>query len=216
MYLSRLVLNPRSRRARSESADLYQMHRTVLRAFPETLPPEERVLFRLEAAEDTGILTLLVQSSGEPDWSWLAEQHGYLLDLAEPNPWVKPFNPIFRPGQQLAFRLLANPTVRRAVERNGKLSSARHALYREEDQAAWLARKAEQGGFTVLGARIRPRGEVKGYTRERHALCLYAVQYDGRLEIIDPEQFERTLRQGIGPAKGLGFGLLSVAPPPSS
>ncbi len=213
MYLSRLVLNPRSRRARSESADLYQMHRTVMRAFPENLPLEERVLFRLEAAEDTGILTLLVQSSGEPDWSWLAEEHGYLLNLAEPNPWVKSFNPIFRPGQQLTFRLLANPTVRRVVERDGKLNSARHALYREEEQAAWLARKAKQGGFAVLEARIRPRGEVRGYTRERHALCLFAVQYDGLLQVVDPERFIQTLRQGIGPAKGLGFGLLSVAPP---
>ena len=85
MYLSRLVLDPRSRRAQRERADPYQMHRSIMRAFPEVLPEDERVLFRCETDSRTGMLTVLVQSLHEPDWIWLAndEGRGYLLDVGE-------------------------------------------------------------------------------------------------------------------------------------
>ena len=74
MYLSRLILNPRNRRVQREVADPYQMHRSLMNAFPDDLEPEaERVLFRLETNPRTRALTLLVQSLTLPDWSWLAE-----------------------------------------------------------------------------------------------------------------------------------------------
>jgi len=37
-------------------------------------------------------------------------------------------------------------------------------------------------------------------------------QYKEALEVIDAEKFCQTLCSGIGPAKGLGMGLLSIAP----
>ena len=46
MYLSRLILNPRSRQVRSELADLYEMHRTVMQSFAGRLEDDELVLFR--------------------------------------------------------------------------------------------------------------------------------------------------------------------------
>ncbi|HKV39599.1 MAG TPA: type I-E CRISPR-associated protein Cas6/Cse3/CasE, partial [Blastocatellia bacterium] len=36
LYFSRLLLNPRSRQVRSELANPYEMHRTLMRAFPKT------------------------------------------------------------------------------------------------------------------------------------------------------------------------------------
>jgi len=38
------------------------------------------------------------------------------------------------------------------------------------------------------------------------------VRFDGTLEVTEPEIFLETVRQGIGSGKGLGFGLLSLAP----
>ena len=35
LYLSRILLNPRSRRAMSELLHPYEMHRTLMRAFPD-------------------------------------------------------------------------------------------------------------------------------------------------------------------------------------
>ncbi len=218
MYLSRLILNPRNRRVQREIAGPYQMHRSIMRAFPDNLQPEaERVLFRLEAHPRIGALTLLVQSLALPDWSWLAEPgaRGYLLPVDEPNPAAKSFDLNLTPGQVLAFRLRANPTVKRKLDDGTR---KRAGLYREEEQKKWLERKAEQGGFRVLSARTGNQDTINGYIRrgeERHKLHLLAVQFDGLLQVADPDRLRETVRRGIGSGKGLGFGLLSLARPPA-
>ena len=88
-------------------------------------------------------------------------------------------------------------------------------LYREEEQIAWLQRKGEGGGFRVRAVRTGAQDTVGGWDKERHKLTLLAVQFDGLLQVIDPARLRRTVRQGIGSGKGLGFGLLSLAPPPA-
>lgn len=214
MYLSRLILNPRHRRVQREIANPYEMHRSVMRAFPDDLGEDERVLFRLEPGRN-GALTLLVQSRIFPDWSWLAapEARGYLLPIDEPNPAVKSFDLALTPGQVLIFRLRANPTVKRRFnERDHK----RVGIYDERKQIEWLQRKGEQGGFRLLSVRVSDRGDVTGRIMRgghAHPLKLVAVQFDGLLQVTDPERLRQTVCQGIGSGKGLGFGLLSLARP---
>ena len=203
MYLSRLLLNPRLRRVQKEQAAPYEFHRTLMRGFPERLPADERVLYRIDVEPDTGVVVVLVQSHHEPDWRPLEQITGYLLDMAQ-NPAIKRFDPVFSTGQRLAFRLRANPTVKR----QGK----RHGLYQEQDQLAWLERKASSGGFVVNAVWTRDAGTVTGLTAQRHRLKMLAVQFDGVLAVADSQLFLSVLQRGIGPGKGLGFGLLSVAP----
>ena len=214
MYLSRLILNPRNRRVQSEIANPYEMHRTILHAFPYTLDKEaERVLYRLEENPRTATLNLLVQSFTPPDWSWLESEpgaRGYLLPVGFKNPDAKTVDLRLVRGQVLAFRLLANPTVKRDGKRRG--------LCREEEQIEWLARKAEQGGFRILSARTSNQAAVRGHIRRQqeeasHKLLFLAVQFDGLLQVADPERLVVTVHQGVGSGKGLGFGLLSLAPP---
>ena len=215
MYLSRLILNPRSRRVQREIAEPYQMHRSLMRAFPDDLDPEsERVLFRLDVRPCGSELVLLVQSATVPDWSWLAEPsaRGYLPPMSQPNPAIKPFDLHLAPGQVLAFRLRANPTVKRTVGDKKK----RLGLYRETEQMDWLARKAEQGGFRLLSTRAANQETISGRLHRddhTHNLNLFAVQFDGLLQVIDPVRLRETVRRGIGSGKGLGFGLLSLARP---
>ena len=218
MYLSRLTLNPHNRRVQKEIAAPYEMHRSLMRAFPDELEKElERVLFRLETEPHSGALTLLVQSQMLPDWSWLAEPgvRGYLLPVNEPNPAVKPFDLNLAPGQVLAFRLRANPTVKRRFnEQNHK----RVGLCREEDQIDWLKRKGEQNGFRLLSARTSHQDTVTGTIRrnsQKHDLQLLSVQFDGLLQVVDPDRLRQAVYNGIGSGKGLGFGLLSLARPPA-
>jgi CRISPR system Cascade subunit CasE len=215
MYLSRLILNPRNRRVQKEVAQPYQMHKSLMRAFPDNLAKgDERVLFRLETAR-TGALILLVQSLTLPDWSWLAEPdaRGYLLPVDELNPAVKSFDLNLAPGQMLAFRLRANPTARRRLPDGTR---KRVGLCREEEQIEWLKRKGEQGGFLVVSVRTSNQDTINGYIRrdeERHKLKLLAVQFDGLLQVTDADQLCETVRRGVGSGKGLGFGLLSLARP---
>lgn len=209
MYLSRLILNHRSRQVQKELAEPYQMHRTLLKCFLHAGNPDERVLFRVDVDQRAGIPTVLVQSHYEPNFSPLQGigREPYLLDYANENPAVKVFEPKLYHGQVLAFRLLANPTVRR----NGK----RRALPTPEEQAAWLGRKAEEAGFQVLQARIEKRPTIQGpifRSEQRHDLLIAAVLFEGLLQVNVVETFQKALEKGVGSAKGLGCGLLSIAP----
>lgn len=216
-YLSRLFLNPRSRQARNELADPYEMHRTIMNAFAENLPDDERVLFRVDVPR-TGIPTLLVQSKYKPDWSKLAESRKtYLIDesylpFGTDNLEVKEVDYInmLRTGQKLAFRLRANPTKRDSKTRK------RVGLYKEEEQNAWLQRKLNNEGSKLLSARITKESDQRGKLfkekNKKKQMKFHAVLFEGVLEVKDKTEFQKMLETGIGSGKGLGFGLLSLAP----
>lgn len=220
IYLSRLILNPRSRRVQRELADPYELHRTLMKAFPtanfEKNEPSG-VLFRVEVPR-TGIPTLLVQSLHKPDWNEFPNLQNYLIDetylpFGEENPAEKEvdFEQKLRSGQQLAFRLRANPTKRDAKTRK------RVGLYKEKKQIAWLQRKLERNAAAkLLSARIGNEKEVRGKLfseKDRSKrMKFHAVQFEGILQVDDQAQFLKMLKAGIGSGKGLGFGLLSLAP----
>lgn len=231
LYLSRLLLNPRSRQVQSELAHPYQMHRTISRAFSTVKFTENQpsgVLFRLDREPRSGLLTLLVQSQQPPDWTYLLQGRDYLLpeDLLPPhisaNPAVKAVNLSLRAGQVLFFRLRANPTikkVRRNADGSRRKNSNRVPLVREEKQIEWLKRKGEQHGFRLRQVMVSDpqkhllwKHKPSPRTGNVPPITLFTVRFDGVLQITDPEAFAQALRQGIGPAKAFGCGLLSLAP----
>jgi CRISPR system Cascade subunit CasE len=226
MYLSKLTLNPRTRRVQRELANPYELHRTLMSAFPDKLPPGERLLFRVDVDERTGVPTVLLQSHSAPDWAWLGDPraNGYLLRAPE----SKPFEVGFTPGQTLAFHLRANPTVKHSAP--GQRQGRRDPLYREEDQLAWLERKATDGGFRLVRVVVLKEGNTYGRQPVKkvtvdaeetvkdvekgpktRALTHFAVRFEGLLQVTDPTKLWATVQRGIGSGKGLGFGLLSLA-----
>jgi CRISPR system Cascade subunit CasE len=173
------MLNARNREVRRDLVDCHELHRTILRGFPD-LPADSsasgdararlRVLFRLESHSRTGVASVIVQSVAEPDWSRLPE--GYLLETRgePPNPDQKSVDAAYaaiRAGDELLFRLRANPTKRLppstdtdGVRRDGK----RVELRTEGEQLRWLSEKgagnADRGrpgaGFRLETVRARP------------------------------------------------------------
>lgn len=223
MYLSRLILDPRSRQVQRELADPYEMHRTLCRAFPNANFKENEpsgILFRVDLHPKTGVPTLLVQSLTAPDWSFLlAERKNYLLDeaslpLGVENPAWKEVNLQLRPGQELAFRLRANPTVKK--DREGKKQGRRVGLFREEEQLAWLKRKVEAAGALLLEAHVTGKANLRGKLfiekDDARRMRFVSAQFEGVLQVKDPELLANHFATGIGSGKGLGFGLLSIAP----
>lgn len=212
LYLSRLLLNPRTRQVQAELARPYQMHRTLLQAFPDPLPAEERILFRVDWLKNQSLPVLLVQSRTPPQWEQLPNPRYLLAQNDLPwgfeAPWqVKTWQPEFASGQQLRFRLKANPTVKRA----GK----RHPITRQSDQVAWLQRKLHAGGARLLHAERRELGRNVDFKHQAdfsHRITLYGVLFDGLLQVEQPSLLAQAVINGIGSAKGLGFGLLSLAP----
>lgn len=213
LFLSKLVLNPRLRSVVRELNNPYELHRTIMRAFPDAMPKEtERILFRLDVAArgttDYQLPSLLVQSTLRPDWGFLDEKEGFeqvgeTKDLSELS---------FSTGQYLRFSLRAN-TVKRLPRGAEKLAGQRVGLYREIDQIEWLSRKAQQAGFLIpVEALIRPvdtRPARKPGAKGQ--ITLHQVDFSGILQVQDPLLFRQQLGAGIGPAKGLGCGLLLLA-----
>lgn len=225
LSLSRLILNPRSRRVWRDLADCQEMHRTVMSAFPQRDGSARAacgVLYRVEL-RDLRRPQVLVQSRVEPDWSDLPE--AYLLRLLD-NPGVRSLDPVIRrldAGNRLRFRLHANPTKRVAAAPDAgrsDLRGKRMELRRPEEQEAWLHRKAEDGGFELVSVQARPDvANVRTVPNDRRLghrdgslLTFGAVTFDGVLRVVDADRFRETLHHGIGSGKAYGFGLLSVAP----
>lgn len=163
LYLSRLMLNHRSRQVRRDLADCQELHRSLMRAFPDdevaTGNARERVglLHRVEVNSRTGEIIALVQSTSRPDWSALdALGPDYLLD----DPVCKDISAAYdeiREGDRLVFRLRANPS--RRIHRNtpgDPLAGKRVALHTEPEQQDWLLRKGEQAGFEILTVQTGP------------------------------------------------------------
>jgi CRISPR system Cascade subunit CasE len=174
LFLSRILLNAHSRQVMSELAQPYEMHRTLMRAFPQ-VPAEEKakarekygILFRADVDERNNSVKVYVQSAIEPNWSFLDSLNGYLSSGNEgANPAYKDVSGTLQKiqsGQVFSFRLRANPTKRltsHSKEKDGNPVSAKWAgkrieLVREEDQINWLIRKAkerekdEPGGFEI-------------------------------------------------------------------
>ena len=112
---------------------------------------------------------------------------------------------------------------------NGKEATGpRVALLRESEQIDWLVRQGERHGFGLIPVRGPTTDEgtpappyavqvasvtARGLRRQTNRLTHLAVTFDGELTVIDPDRFRLALREGIGPAKAYGFGLLSVRPP---
>jgi CRISPR system Cascade subunit CasE len=224
MYLSRILVNPRSRQVRSELANPYELHRTICRAFPDAnynLNEPSGILFRLDLHARSGLPILIVQSHRSPDWSFLlGPEKTYLLPPVDfppginANPEVKAFRPDLRPGQNLLFRLRANPT-KRLGKNEGADHHKRVGILREVDQLQWLERKLEAAGARLHSARTSNHTMLAAERRHengRQNLTFLAVQFDGVLTVLEPEKLIAGLESGIGSGKGLGFGLLSLAP----
>ena len=197
MYLSKLTLNPRSRRVVAELNQRYELHRTLMCAFPDD--DSGRVLFRVETPRASSEPFVLVQSELEPEWSALRQAGDYLLGP----PSTKSFELRPMDGQVLRFRLVANPT--RSCD--GK----RLGILQEDEQVEWLHRQGQRSGFAPLTVQTGPQGFVK--TRKNgHTLTFYSVQFDGVLQVNETDQFVQTMHTGLGRAKAFGCGLLSIAP----
>jgi CRISPR system Cascade subunit CasE len=204
MYLSKLTLDPRHPQARRDLADAYEMHRTLARAFaPAPDRPPDRFLWRLERRTDFQPSTVvLVQSSAPANWGALDSLAGYAGEILANKPVE--LDTLIQSDMRYRFRLLANPTVTRAGKRYG--------LVREEEQLAWLSRQGERHGFTLQGCvrAAKERLQVRqGRTSNR--ITVDAALFEGVLEAVNPDGLREGMLRGIGHAKALGLGMLSLA-----
>jgi CRISPR system Cascade subunit CasE len=197
MYLSRVFLQPR------KLNNAYEWHRALWTLFPNV----ERglaspFLYHMESMNLASGAQVLMQSSIEPVAH--SEQARVLA--------TKSFPANFQIGQRLAFQLLANPTKcisdtqNKANKKNqGK---CRVPLIREEDQRDWLQRKLT-GAVNIGELTIRNHAPLY-FRKGNRAGKVVPVLFEGTITIRDVEKADDVWRNGVGPAKAFGCGLLMV------
>lgn len=229
MYLSRVKvdLNGLSRAMLFNvmAGEAYSAHQLLWQLFPEH-EGERPFLFRQEMDETEheaipkGLPLFYVLSPKEP-----VPVEG-LLSVES-----KSFAPELQPGDRLAFRLRANPTIAKAEKgkrghRADVLMAAKKPFPRDQRKSAecrqamddaarsWLTQRAESAGFTLpvdpeLGA-YRQHVLNKGNGQR---VQFSTVDYEGLLDVQDPAALMETLANGLGRAKAFGCGLLLLRRP---
>jgi len=190
LYLSRLMLNPRSRQVMSELAHPYEMHRTIMRAFPQSEDNDQNgareefgVLFRAEGDDPLKGVKVYVQSRVAPSWEYLEGLGNYLLAEGGSHGHeckdIMPSLKRIQTGQVVSFRLLANPT-KRIGKADDPMKGKRVELWREEDQINWLIRKGKLSGKSDSGAFDLLVKTVRGEMGEDMSVPRVNVRVEGK------------------------------------
>jgi CRISPR system Cascade subunit CasE len=174
--------------------DVYRWKQELYKAF---IPIENGRPFLFDMREKTGNITVLLFSSTQPK----------VLPFGTWQTKKIPDN--FYDGNRYLFELTANPTVKKAVfekdgtkKKQGKREGLHPARYEE-----WLRRKFESSGCTVtfvttenLGLRVcHHKGTLVSHS---------AARFKGMINVKNTQGFKKMALEGVGSARGFGFGML--------
>jgi len=200
MYLSKVAI------PWAKSQNPYHWHNCLWQLFPHSPDAKRDFLFRIEHCAIGQSAQILMQSQREPnplavDAKLLAKRD-YPLAL--------------RTGQALRFILVANPVKtykdeeQKRLNKKGEIRSCRVPLLKEEQQREWLERKL-QGSATLETVIVRQNLPLYFRKKEKPPGKIVPVTFEGVITVDQPAQLEALIVIGVGPAKGFGCGLLSVA-----
>jgi CRISPR system Cascade subunit CasE len=227
MHLSRIQINPARRGGQKLLGSPQAMHAAVLHSFPQTGDERGRVLWRVD--RDQRATWLYVVSGPRPDFAHIVEQAGWATIQTG---WdVRSYQSLLgslTDGQTWGFRLTANParSTRRAGRQTGAppsgateepTRSKRYGHVTVDQQLDWFAQRTTGWGFSVPerdGAPdvlVRDR-RTERFQRDGRTVTISKATFDGALTVVDPDALRHALVAGLGPAKGYGCGLLTLAP----
>jgi len=205
-----------------------------LKPFNPAMLEDRPFLFRLDnnVSGDGQRAIIIVQSSLKPNWDWCF--HNAPDFLAAP-PQMMIYNPDYQSGEKLRYRIKLNPTVKTKNYKskdetlsNSDKPSKRLALTWDTDSDpetavnTWFACKAESSGFKLIQSKLIQLSWVYGSKMkaadeqneagkvQHHKMKFRSALLEGILEVTDPSSFNRCICDGIGSAKSMGFGLLTV------
>lgn len=201
MYLSKIVI------PWTKARNPYHWHDCLWQLFPQDPQAKRDFLFRVEQAPVGQAAHILMQSGREPmpiaQDARLTAKRDYPLRLRE--------------GQRLRFLLVANPVKtckdqgeHPRLNQQGKPKNCRLPLLKEEEQRAWLERKI-QGAAALEALTLRQNPPLYFRKKGDAPGKIVPVTFEGIIAVEDPAALQNLTIQGIGPAKGFGCGLLSVA-----
>ena len=201
VYLTKLMMPLTSRAAAMALGDCQRMHRLVSGLFGAQRQ-EDHVLYRISPSG--GSIRLYLYSDGPvlslPDQVQLEGQR-------ELSDWLEGM----KAGACFGFDLLASPCKKVYQEEYGR-NSQRRVLREPQERMDWLQRKAERNGFRILNVQEMEQSHSYGKHSQEKGGSMYldAYHYQGTLGILDAEKFVNGLKEGIGPGKAYGLGMLML------
>ena len=201
MILTRLNLDLRSPSARQALTDCGDLHRNIQALFGESRE-DAGILYRTQKTERG--CTVCILSAKPPVFDERAAHNGMIPAGTRDMMAVEA---LFTEGRRFRFDLLTVP-AKKALDRTRR-NSQRRILRDPEERLAWLARKAEAGGFRILSA-ADEEGETLHAKKAGGELWIHTTRFSGVLEITDPDRFLDAWKNGIGPEKAYGLGMLMV------
>jgi len=205
-----MEINGARRGARFLIGSPQAMHAAVLAGFgPDAAG---RPLWRVDRHGHD--IALYILSAHEPDLTHLVEQAGWPTTRTWRTRDYSDVLDSLSNGQEYGFRLTANPT--RSVRLREGERSQRVGHVTVAQQTSWLLDRAERLGLG-LGTAEQPRfgvvhREVKKFRRQGSTVTLSTATFEGTVRIVDAVAARAAITQGVGPAKGYGCGLLTLAP----
>ncbi len=217
MFFSRINLSKDaagSSRYWSTFRSAYSLHQAIWELFADHPDRERDFLYHVkEEAKLPEVFTLSARPAEDKSGLWQVES--------------KEFAPMLSEGIRLGFLLRANPVRTREGKRHDVVMEEKKRLQAQgiprdqwpleaelvqESGEKWLKDRSEKAGFRLLmvradGYRQHEFSKAKG----GHPVRFSTIDFNGVLEVSDPCLFfQDALCKGLGPAKGLGCGMMLV------
>jgi hypothetical protein len=208
VYYSKLSL---SRWAGGLAANPYALHQRLADAFPAGHVHCQRTL---ESGYLFSVLggVIHLQSAIQPDFDRAFQRAGHLLT---DQPEVREQRLSFVVGESRKFRLKTIPVKSYKVEEGMGRRGRRTVLTDPDDVMGWLDSRAAEWGLetTKLFCRAMPRESghkhvLNGGKPSVLELGWTPYLYEGVLKVVSPELITNAVIRGVGPHKGLGYGMI--------
>lgn len=194
MIASALRLNRADCKA-LEIKDAYSLHKVVYSLFPEQ-DGQSRDFLYADKGGDWNCRQVLILSERQPETPDFGEIE------------TKEIPESFLQWDNYGFEVIVNPTQRNGPSKKTTPVKGRVNLHK------WFLQKTPAWGFHVEPDSLQvSKIGVVSFDRDKNITQTHGTAtFIGKLKVIDRQTFIKSFKQGIGRAKGFGFGLLQIVP----
>lgn len=176
----------------------YRWHQKIWTLFPEKVARD--FLFQIDVSKNP--LKVLILSKTPP-------LETPLFQVQTKSLYTSYFSAV-----RYRFEIYCNPTQKKCVrleDGTRKKNGVRLGILNAEKAEEWLRNKGAFGGFQIESLEETSYDLLK-FDKGHHPITLGAVTFRGTLAVTEKQKFMETVFNGLGSAKGLGFGLLKIIP----
>jgi len=187
--------------SRLNISDDYSIHRIVYNLFPNKRSNAEKTRQMPKGF-------LFVDKGG----SWDRRQILILSDRKPLQPQIgkitsKTIPEHFLEHDFYGFEIVLNPTKRSMITQKTIV------LRKRQDLISWFLNKMPNQGFLVDQDSLQvEKIGVQQFDKKNTTVTHGTATFKGKLKVIDQDKFKKSFKQGIGRARGFGFGLLQIVP----